>query len=100
MDATTLPKFQAGTQTRQGDRFIVKGRNFDLWPSEIVLTWNDEFVVEGVLPSPTIFRLVERTDTELIFEVTEPYFYNNPHEWVYFATPFSVPRSLLSYSTF
>lgn len=97
VDATTLPRCAAGDRFEEGDRFIVKGNNFDVWPGEIVLSSSDNLVISQPLPQGVIMRLVERTKTELVFEQTIGVTYGIEHVWQYFAAPYDPPRSLLVY---
>lgn len=97
IDHTTLPHVSKNVTVIAGQRFRVVGRGFDLWPSEIVLGYNEDAVINDTLPTYRLMRLVSKNDTELIFEATATQEYTIEHTWTYFAGGDDVPRTLLQY---
>lgn len=97
IDHTTLPVLPAGSDVTEGQRYTIRGENFDLWPSEIVMGFTIDTVLTAALPSNQIMKLVERTATSLVFEVTTTAHYNSAHVWGVFATGFDVPRAKLDF---
>lgn len=97
IDRTTLPNMPAETSVTVGQQFVVRGRNFRYWPSEIVLGHNNGSVQGTVMPNSNIMKLVSRTDTELVFEATVDYTYPTAHLWDVFGSPFDAPREILQY---
>lgn len=53
---------------------------------------------EGLLFN--LMRLVERTNTQLVFEVYSTHTFLNPIKWEYFGTPNTGPRQILTYRVF
>ena len=96
IDRTTLPLIPADTTLTVGQRFIVVGENFEYWPDEIVLGYNDSVLVSE-MPSTAVMRLVEKTSNEMVFEVTKTSEFHLEHNWTFFAAGFGVPRTLLEY---
>ena len=97
IDHTTLPKTNEGESIAVGQRFEIKGLGFNRWPDEIVLGYNQTSVVNDDISGFTLLRLVNKTNTTLVFEAVISNTYYTPHEWNSFATPFEKPRGLLSY---
>lgn len=99
VDTTTLPDIRSGSTVPSGARFTVRGSNFYLWPDEIVLGYNQARVVDTQMPSAGIFRLVSKTNHELVFESTGTYDYSTGHVFNVFGTPFDPRRRVLTYTT-
>lgn len=99
VDAATLPKTREEETLVVGQRFVVNGLNFNRWPSEIVLGYNENFIKTQEYPGEDMMVLVERTDTQLVFEVVKQYKFTIPHDWIYFATPLGPERTILQYET-
>lgn len=97
IDVTTLPSLSAGAQIFTGERFIVRGRGFNSWPSEIVASTSEDFALNSDY-SAFVIEVVEKSDSELILEVVRDYTLQADRVWSFFATPFSTPRSILSYT--
>ena len=99
IDPTTLPTIQAGSLS-VGQQYSIKGRNFNLWPDELVLSYrSDNFALNVALPAFQLMKLVSKSNTELVFEVTMNHDYTAVQKWNVFATPFGVPRTFLDYTT-
>ena len=94
---TTLPFIEAGETINEGQQFIVEGKGFNAWPNEIVLSRGENYALNNELPSAALMRLVSKTNTQLVFEQTTTYTYVSAHLWNTFASPFDLPRTLLSY---
>lgn len=96
IDHTTLPIIPAYAQVTAGQQFSIRGRGFDIWPTEIVLGYS-----LNNLPTTTdgadMMKMVSKTNTELIFEATVTHSYAYAHTWNVFASPLLPPRSVLSY---
>ena len=96
IDRTALPLIPANAILTVGQRFKIVGENFEVWPDEIVLGYDDR-VLSSIMPAPYVMRLVEKTSKEMVFEVTQTSEYLDEHNWTLFATGFGVPRKLLEY---
>lgn len=77
----------------------MRGNAFDYWPSEIVLGYSDNNVINAAEISQDVMRLVARTNTELTFEVTTEYTFVSAHTWSVFGSPNTPPRTILAYTT-
>lgn len=99
IDPTTLPLLPAGAPTTVGQQFTIRGTKFDLWPDDIVLGFEENYVRNTELPSDRLMKLVSKTDSELIFEVVERGSFQSEHLWSYFGAGLDTPRELLKYHT-
>lgn len=98
IDPATLPKAEIGTELTVGQRFEILGRNFDLWPSEVVCGFSRERILDTSVVSVYNMRSVEKSDTRLVVEVTQGYTFTVAHTFEFFASPFNMPRELLTYT--
>lgn len=96
IDRATLPLTQANEEIPAGRRFEVLGQNFNLWPDEIVLGYYNVVVTSQPLTG-ALLKLVEKTNTRLVFEAVESRVISSVHQWNVFGSPFEPERSLLSY---
>ena len=97
IDRTTLPVVEQGQALTEGQRFSIKGTDFEKWPDEIVLGYSESRVLNEDIGNPYLMKLVSKTDSELVFEVIEGFTFNTMHTWNIFATPFERPRVILAY---
>lgn len=98
IDPTTLPQTVGSVEIPAGRRFEIRGSHFDMWPSELVLSYSSSSALNETLPSFTLMRVVEKTDNKLVVETTAAHTFQNPITWSHFATPYNGQRSLLEYS--
>lgn len=98
VDRTTLPSLKAGESTEIGQRFVVRGYRFDLLPDELVLSYLENFALEQQTSYAILF-LVEKTDTQLVFECQFGHTFQGGIVFRYLASPFDIPRSLVEYKT-
>lgn len=99
IDHTTLPITPAGGTLIQGQRFTILGHNFDLWPTEIVLGYSQYQVQDQVGLLYNLMRLVEKSNSHMVFEVYSSHTFPNTIQWAHFGTPLQGPRQLLDYRT-
>lgn len=97
IDPTTLPVVGVGETLVEGQRFTVKGKRFDRWPEELVLSYQEATALNTPMPDFHLMKLVSRTDEELVFEYTAKQTFQVGHVFNIFATPFEVPRAALPY---
>lgn len=99
VNPATLPIIRANETVEAGTQFIIRGRNFNAWPNEIVLTYSEDHIYESTLPQQSLMRLVSKTNSRLVFEQTVTFTYTFEHIWSIFGSPFNLPRTLLEYVT-
>lgn len=75
----------------------MKGRDFDIWPNEIVLASNQTPIQNVESPSFYLMKLVNKTNDELVFEVQVGNTFEENRYWHFFGTPYNMPRTLLEY---
>ena len=97
VDRTTLPVVSANEPLVVGQQFTIRGQHFGMWPSEIVLSFDEANVLTDQVPYFRLMRLVSKTETEMVFEVTQSHVFNSPHLWELFATGIEPPRVALTY---
>lgn len=97
IDRTTLPFTPNGGTLNEGQRFTVRGRGFNNWPSELVLGYTNAAVENQSLGGTTLMKLVSKNNYELVFEVLASHLYSGPLTWRIFGGPFNVPRAILTY---
>lgn len=98
VDLTTLPRVETGNTVPLGQRFIVKGDNFDKWPNELVLGYKGEDVLSERFPSYAILKLISKSNTELTFESVREHEFSTAHVFNVFGSPFDTPRTILDYN--
>lgn len=96
VDLTTLPAVAAGGSIASGQRFEVLGQGFDLWPAEILCSYDSSVILEDG-SARLMLRVVERSNTRLILESVAEVSYSVSHVFEFFGTPYDVPRQLLGY---
>ena len=64
-----------------------------------MLSFQIGYVQNEEIGESHLLVLVEKTDTELVFEVQYRKQWPHVHVWKYFASPITPPRELLEYST-
>ena len=99
IDPTTLPQTQSGVEIEAGTRFEIKGLNFDVWPSELVLSFDRNHALTDSIPSSNLMKVVEKEHSKLIVETTETHTFFNGLTWTLFATPFDGQRTIVDYYT-
>lgn len=97
IDITTLPSLPANSHIDQGQRFVIKGRNFNEWPAELVCSYDESIAQNGTIPHNGLFRLVAKSYDELVLEATKTGTLSQAHVYRVFAAPFNAPRTLLEY---
>ena len=99
IDPTTLPRFEANVVIPAGTIFEVKGLNYNLWPQDVVLSFNTSYALEEETPSVRVLREISRTNTSMLFVVDIPPSFSTPHTFTVFAAPRNIPREILQYTT-
>ena len=99
IDPTTLPIVEEGETLVEGQRFTIKGKRFDRWPEELVLSFVRQSALETPMPDYHLMKLVSRTDEELVFECTATQKFSSSRVFNIFVTPFGVPRKILEYNS-
>lgn len=98
IDPTTLPIFPLGSTITVGQRFTIVGQNFSEWPSEVVLGISESAALENELPDYRLMRLIEKTNTMMVFEATGDHVFGGERTFSFFAAGFATPRALLEYN--
>lgn len=97
IDPTTLPVSMGETVVPAGTTYEVKGRNFNMWPANVVLSFTEQYAINENLPSVFLLREVSRTNTSMVFRVDVSSDFSSDRYWRYFASPDVVPRAILQY---
>ena len=96
IDRTTLPVINTGESTAVGQRFTIQGANFNELPNELVISYLQSSVL-STQSGYAILVLVEKSNTEMVFEVTASHTFTRQEVFRYIATPFAAPRALVEY---
>ena len=99
IDPTTLPKIRAAESVSLGQQFEVRGSGFDLLPTELVLSDSNEYAITAELPTFNLLRLVSKTNYRMVFETTQEGTASYEHQYVFLASPFDAPRTIIPYDT-
>lgn len=98
IDAATLPRFDEGATLEAGRDFVIRGKNFDNWPNEIVLGSVESEVKDSNSLQDTMM-LHSRTSDSLTFRVRQTHTFSDARIWQFFGSPNTPPRTILEYDT-
>ena len=75
MVESVSPTYYAANTGTSSQRYVVHGRNFNLWPEIVATRASENDNPKRFLHDSSVYNvyvLVSRTDTELVFEFAEP----------------------------